>query len=209
MNRNWWDGMTYEQWSAENKRRWEEAKRQHEAEKQAKEKPMREVSWAELAEIGGFWFINRTLHLLGYALVREEDEDGNVTRVYPARTKFRGFDREAEEDGFRRVTKHLRDEADELVEDLDYESDHPSQVTDPDALRAMLNRAIGERDAARDLARSFKNGSADLIDVQAAGDWLYEDDEDEDCDDPDSEDMNEPTDDPDSGPLDDPNPQAT
>lgn len=56
----------------------------------------------------------------------------------------------------------------------------PETVTD---LRALLDTAIRERDAARALARNFKNGSADIIDVQAAGDWLYGDD---DCDGPDS-----------------------
>lgn len=73
-----------------------------------------EATWEEFAAAGLFWWINRTLHLFGWALVREIDGDV-VTRVYPARCRFRGFDEETEADGFRRLTAHLRDNTDDLV----------------------------------------------------------------------------------------------
>lgn len=73
-----------------------------------------EASWEDFTAAGLFWWINRSLHLFGWALVREMDGD-KVVRVYPARCRFRGFDEATESDGFVRLTAHLRDNADELV----------------------------------------------------------------------------------------------
>lgn len=77
-----------------------------------------EVSWEEFASAGLFWWINRTLHLFGWALVREMDSDepdAKVLRVYPARCRFRGFSEEVETDGFKRLTAHLQANVSELV----------------------------------------------------------------------------------------------
>lgn len=61
--------------------------------------------------------MNRGLHLFGWVLVREESEgeDGTIVRVYPARTRFRGFTEELETEGFQKLTEHLAAEAPELV----------------------------------------------------------------------------------------------
>jgi len=42
-----------------------------------------------------------------------------VTAAYPARTKFRGFTIEDEEEGFIGVTQHLASTIDELVEEAE------------------------------------------------------------------------------------------
>lgn len=47
------------------------------------------------------------LHLFGMAIVFDIDEDGKIDKVYPARCKFRGFARENEDDGFKKVTSFL------------------------------------------------------------------------------------------------------
>ena len=84
--------------------------------KKAEPKPMlHEASWEEFSDAGLFWWINRGLHLFGWALVREIS-DGKTTRVYPARCRFRGFDADTEADGFKRLTRHISDNAHDLVD---------------------------------------------------------------------------------------------
>jgi len=78
-----------------------------------------EATWDDFAAAGLFWWVNRALHLFGWALVREMDSDepdAKVLRVYPARCRFRGFSEDVEADGFVRLTAHLRDNMDELVQ---------------------------------------------------------------------------------------------
>lgn len=88
------------------------------AHNESKTKPANlvETTWEEFVEAGLFWWVNRTLHLFGWALVRECMPDGSVQRVYPARCRFRGFSEEKEADGFRRLTAHLKKNVDLLTE---------------------------------------------------------------------------------------------
>lgn len=79
--------------------------------------PLTEATWEEFAAAGLFWWINRALHLFGWALVREGLPDGKILRVYPARCRYRGFPLDAEEEGFQKLSAHLRDNADRLVAD--------------------------------------------------------------------------------------------
>lgn len=84
----------------------------------SKEKPMVvKKSWDEFRESGLLWWVNRSLHLLGWAIVVEVDDDGKVTGSYPARVRFRGFGLESEEEGFIKVTEHLKNNAAELLEE--------------------------------------------------------------------------------------------
>ena len=73
-----------------------------------------EKSWDEFRASGLLWWTNRFLHLFGWSLVVEIDDNTvplgghpsiaeNVTRVYPAHCKFRGFS--------------VDDQADELLND--------------------------------------------------------------------------------------------
>lgn len=71
--------------------------------------PLVEVTWREFADAGLFWWINRGLHLFGWALVYIENNDGTIERVYPARTTYRGFSEETEREGFRQLSQHMRD----------------------------------------------------------------------------------------------------
>ncbi len=72
--------------------------------------------WNAFREIGLLWFINRTLHLFGWAIVidYEDMEKGIIREVYPARCKFRGFDEKSESEGFINVTKYLKNNINEL-----------------------------------------------------------------------------------------------
>lgn len=75
-----------------------------------------ETSWDEFGDAGLFWWVNRSLHLFGWALVREVDDAGKAIRVYPARCRYRGFLEADETAGFQKLTSHLRDNVDDLVQ---------------------------------------------------------------------------------------------
>lgn len=48
-------------------------------------------TWEEFRSTGLLLFVNQFLHIFGWAIVFEIEDD-NVVGVYPARVKFRGFD---------------------------------------------------------------------------------------------------------------------
>lgn len=72
-----------------------------------------ERSWEEFRNSGLAWWINRSLHVFGWALVFEVDDaskpldEQKVTRCYPAHCKFRGFGEESETRGFKRLTTYI------------------------------------------------------------------------------------------------------
>lgn len=80
-------------------------------------KDVERITWEEFRNTGFLWFVNRLLHTFGLAIVVVMD-NGKITEVYPARVKFRGFSENAEELGFLRVTKYMRDNIDGLCEDI-------------------------------------------------------------------------------------------
>lgn len=75
-----------------------------------------EKSWREFRDIGLFWFINTVLHMFGWALVYETDgaDSKAVSRVYPARTKYRGFSEDINSDGYRKVSMYLKQNIEEI-----------------------------------------------------------------------------------------------
>lgn len=74
-------------------------------------------SWEELKDSGLLWFINTTLHLFGWALVYEINEDGSLKECYPARVKFRGFDENITTEGYKNVSKYMKDNSEVLYEE--------------------------------------------------------------------------------------------
>lgn len=57
------------------------------------------------------------LHTFGWAICLEMDEDGEITDVYPARVKFRGFNEESNTNGYIKISKYMKENADELLEE--------------------------------------------------------------------------------------------
>ncbi len=74
--------------------------------------------WKEFQNAGLLWWVNRTLHLFGWAIVVEQEEDGTITKAYPARCKFRGFEESSEEEGFKRLTNHIEEQLPNMFEDI-------------------------------------------------------------------------------------------
>lgn len=81
-------------------------------------------SWKEFRATGLLWWINHTLHLFGWAIVFEVEQDGEITKVYPARVKFRGFDLKATEQGFITLTHYMQQQSTELMAEV---SEDPSE----------------------------------------------------------------------------------
>jgi hypothetical protein len=57
--------------------------------------------------------INMILHTFGWAIA-VDITDGKVTKAYPARVKYRGFGEKNNTDGYIKVSKYLKENADEL-----------------------------------------------------------------------------------------------
>lgn len=81
------------------------------------DKNLQEKSWEEFRATGLILFVNEFLHLFGWALTSEINEDGSVKRVYPARCKYRGFDSKAIDAAYKKVTAYLKQNVDELEKD--------------------------------------------------------------------------------------------
>lgn len=71
-------------------------------------------SWEEFREIGLLWFINTILHIFGWAICYEIDNE-KIINVYPARVKFRGFDNKTTSEGYEKVTEYLKENIDDLL----------------------------------------------------------------------------------------------
>lgn len=70
---------------------------------------------------GLLWWVNRMLHLFGWSIIYyyENDDDSLPTTIYPQRTKWRGFEPEIDDNGFKNLTKYLKDNAADLEKDLE------------------------------------------------------------------------------------------
>ena len=71
-------------------------------------------SWKEFRESGLLFITNQFLHIFGYALVYNFDDNGEIEEVYPARVKFRGFGEKQIEEGYQKISKYMMDNAVEL-----------------------------------------------------------------------------------------------
>ena len=71
-------------------------------------------TWKEFKDNGLLFITNQLLHIFGYAIVFNLDDKGNIKEVYPARVKFRGFGDEQIEEGYKKISKYMKDNANEL-----------------------------------------------------------------------------------------------
>lgn len=75
--------------------------------------------WSEFRESGLLFYINQVLHAFGWAITMEVDEKDHdvVTRAYPARVQYRGFNSESVDKGYKKIGAYLRDHAQELFDE--------------------------------------------------------------------------------------------
>lgn len=80
---------------------------------------MERMDLNEFKDTGMLWYINQQLHLFGMALVIEVDENGNLKELYPAKCKFRGFPNSVSDEGYRRLTKYMVENSENLLKDCE------------------------------------------------------------------------------------------
>ena len=77
------------------------------------------ISWEEFRDSGLLWWINTTLHLFGRAIVFDyEKNTGKLKEVYFAKCKYRGFDSQNIENGYKNLTKFVGKNIKELKKDV-------------------------------------------------------------------------------------------
>ena len=85
----------------------------------------RRIAWDEFRNNGFLWFVNRMLHIFGYALTVQVDEYGKVTDAYPSRCRFRGFNEKSETTGFEKIAKYMVENASDISKDLENGTQKP------------------------------------------------------------------------------------
>lgn len=75
-------------------------------------------TWKEFRDIGMLWWVNRILHLFGWAICFDFD-GSELKEVYPARCHFRGFDSDSETEGFKKVSEYLDSNIEDLLKDCE------------------------------------------------------------------------------------------
>lgn len=75
-------------------------------------------TWSDFRSTGLFAFINSILHAFGWVIVIEVDDNGKVITTFPARTKYRGFSEEDQDEYYKNIGQYLADNATELNEEI-------------------------------------------------------------------------------------------
>ena len=73
-------------------------------------------SWEEFRQNGLLWFTNLILHMFGWSIVVKQDNN-IIVDVYPARVKYRGFSEKTNTEGYKKVSKYLQENIDDLVKE--------------------------------------------------------------------------------------------
>jgi homospermidine synthase len=73
-----------------------------------------QAAWKEFRSSGLLWWVNRSLHLFGWAIAYTIDEKDNIISVLPMRVLYRGFSRADEEEGFTVLTKYMKESSGSL-----------------------------------------------------------------------------------------------
>jgi hypothetical protein len=76
-------------------------------------------TWEEFRSTGLLLFVNQVLHVFGWAIVfNYNDETNELEEVYPARVKFRGFDDKSVSESYEKITDYLHKNINELKEEI-------------------------------------------------------------------------------------------
>ena len=77
-----------------------------------------ESKWNEFRNSKLLWFVNRTLHLFGWAIVYYYDGDGTLLTVYPEQVPFRGFQPERDTAGYVGLTQYMALNSERLLQEV-------------------------------------------------------------------------------------------
>lgn len=65
-------------------------------------------TWDDFRRAGMLWFVNRMLHLFGWAIIVTTDDNDKVVEVYPARVDFFGYPEYVDEEFFSKFKAALK-----------------------------------------------------------------------------------------------------
>ena len=80
---------------------------------------LEQKTWEEFQNTGLLWLINTFLHIFGWTLMTQVDDDGNVIWGIPCRTDYRGFTTDINDEGYLKVTDWLKENIDMLAGDVE------------------------------------------------------------------------------------------
>jgi len=69
--------------------------------------------WSEFRSTGLVLIVNQILHIFGWALVFEI-ENNEIKNVYPARVRFRGFDNDSISEAYKKLSHFMVENAKDL-----------------------------------------------------------------------------------------------
>lgn len=64
-------------------------------------------SWKEFRSTGLLLIINQLLHIFGWAIVMQTNDEGDVVNCFPARVKFRGFSNEDTSEAYLNISDYM------------------------------------------------------------------------------------------------------
>lgn len=94
---------------------------------------VQESTWNDFQDLGLLWWVNRGLHVFGWAILFEQNlETGEVLRVYPARVEWRPFGPDHEAEGFRKIRRAIVEEASSIVEGAGFKTPNAQEPVTTD-----------------------------------------------------------------------------
>lgn len=78
---------------------------------------VKEKSWKEFQESGMLWMANTILQVFGWSIVIDQDADGNIISVCPARVKYIGFTHETNIKGYIKTANYMKENAEEILKE--------------------------------------------------------------------------------------------
>ena len=80
-------------------------------------KEVNKMTWIDFQESGLLWFINTILHMFGWAICVNPENN----TAFPAKVIFRGFTEKDNTEGYKKVTQHIAFNIQQLLEDSEDE----------------------------------------------------------------------------------------
>ena len=76
-----------------------------------------EKTWKDFRETGLLLLMNQFLHIFGWAVVMEINDNKDVIRAYPARVKYRGFSEGSTANAHKKISDYMLKNAKTLKEE--------------------------------------------------------------------------------------------
>lgn len=103
---------------------------------------MRTKEWNEFRETGLLVFVNVFLHIFGYAIALEIEED-EVVSVYPQKVDYNGFNQDSMDRAYERVKKMVKPKVEEITREEKLET---LNLNKSEKLNDIVNNLKGLKD---------------------------------------------------------------